>query len=127
MSETNPTVVFADDARVAVSGQKRILREAGPRGVLGEVAAEYGQLRARADQRAARADEKLPLAGRLLPMTRASDHAPFWDYAYPAVMLTDTAFLRNPNYHQPTDTPDTLDYTFLANSARALAAALAMG
>ncbi len=68
-----------------------------------------------------------PLAGRFLPMTRASDHAPFWDYAYPAVMLTDTAFLRNPNYHQPTDTPDTLNYAFLANTARALAAALAMG
>ncbi len=68
-----------------------------------------------------------PLAGRLLPMTRMSDHAPFWDYAYPAVMLTDTAFLRNPNYHQPTDTPDTLDYTFLANVTRALAAALALG
>ena len=33
----------------------------------------------------------------------------------------------NPNYHEPTDTPDTLDYTFLANTARALAAALATG
>ncbi len=68
-----------------------------------------------------------PLAGRFLPMTRASDHAPFWDYAYPAVMLTDTAFLRNPNYHQPTDTPETLDYGFLTNVTRALAAALVIG
>jgi hypothetical protein len=25
-------------------------------------------------------------------------------------MLTDTSFLRNPNYHESTDLPDTLDY-----------------
>ncbi len=68
-----------------------------------------------------------PLAGCLTPITRMSDHAPFWDYGYPAVMLTDTAFLRNPHYHQPTDTPETLDYTFLANVTRVLTAALAMG
>ena len=29
-------------------------------------------------------------------------------------MITDTAFLRNPNYHLPTDTADTLNYQFLA-------------
>ena len=29
-------------------------------------------------------------------------------------MVTDTAFLRNPNYHEPTDTPDTLDYRRMA-------------
>lgn len=67
---------------------------------------------------------RVPLRGYLMPMTRMSDHAPFWDWGYPAVMLTDTAFLRNPNYHQPTDTPDTLDYAFLANVARALIASL---
>lgn len=68
-----------------------------------------------------------PLAGRLTPMVRASDHAPFWDYGYPAVMLTDTAHLRNPNYHQPTDTPNTLDYSFLTQVTRALTATLATG
>jgi hypothetical protein len=31
-----------------------------------------------------------------------------------ALMVTDTAFLRNPNYHEPTDTPDTLDYRRMA-------------
>jgi hypothetical protein len=35
----------------------------------------------------------------LLPEVRLSDHANFWDAGYPAVMLTDTAFMRNPNYH----------------------------
>lgn len=41
---------------------------------------------------------------------RRSDNSSFWDQGYPALMVTDTSFLRNPNYHQPTDTPDTLDY-----------------
>lgn len=51
----------------------------------------------------------VPLGGYLLPETRLSDHASFWDQGYPAIMLTDTAFLRNPNYHGPRDTMETLD------------------
>lgn len=43
-----------------------------------------------------------------------SDHWSFWEHRFPAVMITDTSFLRNPNYHQPTDTPDTLDYERMA-------------
>jgi len=43
-----------------------------------------------------------------------SDHRSFWQLGLPAVMVTDTAFLRNPNYHSTTDTPDTLDYRRLA-------------
>lgn len=43
-----------------------------------------------------------------------SDHASFWQFEVPAVMWTDTAEFRNPNYHQKTDTPDTLDYEFTA-------------
>ncbi len=65
-----------------------------------------------------------PLRGWILPMIRWSDHAPFWDRGYPALMLTDTAPLRNPHYHQPTDTPETLDYVFLTSVARALLAAV---
>jgi aminopeptidase YwaD len=56
----------------------------------------------------------LPDTGASLPVARLSDHSPFWDHGYPALMLTDTAFFRNPHYHQPSDTPDTLDYSFLA-------------
>jgi len=65
-----------------------------------------------------------PFSGRILPMTRWSDHAPFWDRGYPALMLTDTVPLRNPHCHQPTDTPDTLDYDFLTRVTRALLAAI---
>ncbi|MCA9190797.1 MAG: M28 family peptidase [Planctomycetales bacterium] len=41
---------------------------------------------------------------------RLSDNSSFWDQKYPALMLTDTSFLRNPNYHLSSDTPETLDY-----------------
>lgn len=43
-----------------------------------------------------------------------SDHLSFWAEGWPGVMVTDTAFLRNPHYHQPTDTVDTLDPLRLA-------------
>ncbi len=43
-----------------------------------------------------------------------SDHWSFWQNGLPGLMVTDTAFLRNPNYHQATDTPDTLDYRRMA-------------
>lgn len=42
-----------------------------------------------------------------------SDHVGFWLQGYDALLLTDTADFRNPNYHQPTDTSATLDYTFM--------------
>ncbi|MFO0799767.1 MAG: M20/M25/M40 family metallo-hydrolase [Gemmataceae bacterium] len=57
-----------------------------------------------------------------------SDHAPFWRAGLPALMWTDTSEFRNRHYHQPTDTPDTLDYDFLANVTRlALARTLTRG
>lgn len=39
-----------------------------------------------------------------------SDHWSFWQEGYPAIMVTNTAMMRNPNYHRPTDLPETLDY-----------------
>ena len=56
----------------------------------------------------------VPLRGRTLPDTRRSDHSPFWDQGYNALMATDTSFLRNPHYHLPSDTIATLDLAFLA-------------
>jgi hypothetical protein len=66
----------------------------------------------------------LPFNGRLLPETRLSDHASFWDAGLPALMVTDTAFFRNPNYHLPSDTIDTLDFTFMAELVKSLELAL---
>lgn len=45
-----------------------------------------------------------------IPGIDFSDHQNFWKFGFPAVMITDTAFFRNPNYHKRTDTIDTLDF-----------------
>jgi hypothetical protein len=60
----------------------------------------------------------VPDNGNLLQATRLSDHSPFWDAGYPALMITDTSFLRNPHYHTPGDTVDTLDPVFLESVAQ---------
>jgi len=49
-----------------------------------------------------------------------SDHTSFRRLGFPAVMVTDTAFLRNPRYHTRHDTADTLDYERMADVVRAL-------
>jgi len=67
----------------------------------------------------------VPFNGYLLPDTRRSDNARFWDAGWAALMVTDTADLRNPHYHRPTDTPETLDYTFLGKVVEAVAKAAA--
>lgn len=66
----------------------------------------------------------VPGNGELLPDTRRSDHTSFWEQGFPAVMLTDTANFRNPNYHQPTDTIETLNLDFMAQVADGVAAAV---
>jgi hypothetical protein len=63
------------------------------------------------------------------PLTSAltrSDNGPFWLARIPALMLTDTADLRNPNYHSAADTPETLDPKFLTGSTRAALAGAAL-
>jgi hypothetical protein len=45
-----------------------------------------------------------------LPGVGWSDQWSFWQHGYDAIMVTDTAIFRNPNYHTPHDTPETLDY-----------------
>jgi hypothetical protein len=62
----------------------------------------------------------VPFNGRIMPAIRLSDHASFWDKGYKAVMITDSAFYRNPNYHLPSDTPETLDYGFMAELVESL-------
>ena len=56
----------------------------------------------------------------IVPDTRRSDHASFWDYGYKAIMVTDTANLRNPHYHLPSDTLNTIDLDFLTGVCRGL-------
>ncbi|MGK7950433.1 MAG: M28 family peptidase [Xenococcaceae cyanobacterium] len=61
-----------------------------------------------------------PNNGHSIQATRRSDHSPFWDRGYRAMMVTDTAFLRNPHYHKPSDTIDTLNLDFLTNVCKSL-------
>ena len=75
-----------------------------------------------------RGARKMPLFSICLPEKineiRLSDNSSFWDQGYPALMLTDTSFLRNPNYHQSTDTPDTLNYPRMTEVTLGVASAM---
>ena len=62
----------------------------------------------------------VPLNGWILPAVRLSDHASFWDQGFKAVMVTDSAFFRNPHYHTAADTMDRLDYEFMAELVASL-------
>jgi aminopeptidase YwaD len=53
-----------------------------------------------------------------IPDILRSDHAPFLAINVPSIMLTDTANFRNPNYHKPTDTIDTLNLDRYVRSVR---------
>jgi len=61
----------------------------------------------------------------VMPEMRFSDHLCYWDEGFPALMLTDTALFRNPNYHRHTDTVDTLDFKAMASITENLVSALA--
>ncbi|MGE5402119.1 MAG: M20/M25/M40 family metallo-hydrolase [Ignavibacteriales bacterium] len=63
--------------------------------------------------------------GEAVSFLRRSDHAPFWDNGFKALMLTDCAEYRNPNYHKASDTIGTLDFSFMANIVKATVATIA--
>ena len=60
----------------------------------------------------------------LLPGVDLSDHYNFWKSGYNAVMITDTAFYRNREYHSPFDTEDRLDYTRMGKVVQGVYAAI---
>jgi len=53
-----------------------------------------------------------------------SDHLNFWHFGYPAVLITDTSFMRNTAYHTKQDTADRLDYEKMAEVVKGLFQAL---
>ncbi len=61
-------------------------------------------------------------APAFVPGVDFSDHWSFWQAGYPALMVTDTAFYRSDHYHEPSDTPATLDMPRLARVTVGLAA-----
>lgn len=56
----------------------------------------------------------------LLPGIDFSDHLNYWQEGFPAFMVTDTAFMRNQNYHLAGDTYDKLDYGRMAKVVQAV-------
>ncbi|MCV3214128.1 M28 family peptidase [Plectonema radiosum NIES-515] len=68
----------------------------------------------------------IPLKGLLTPDTLRSDHAPFWYQGVGAVLVTDTANLRSPYYHQASDTPKTIERSFFTGSAQIVVNATTM-
>jgi len=59
----------------------------------------------------------VPGSGEGMDEVRLSDHSAFWDKGVSALMITDTGFLRNPNYHLASDTIGTLDFEFMKKVA----------
>lgn len=62
----------------------------------------------------------LPANGWILPDARLSDHSPFWDEGFPALLVTDTSFYRNPYYHTQEDKIEILDLDFLGKVTEAV-------
>jgi len=83
------------------------------------VVSNYGSLGlTRRVKKAMTAASDLPVrsmnAPAFIPGVDFSDHHPYWDAGYDAVMITDSAFNRNRAYHTPGDTADRLDYRRMA-------------
>ncbi len=68
--------------------------------------------------------EKLT-APSLLPGIDFSDHKNYWKFGYQAIMITDTSFYRNHNYHETSDTIETLDFSKMAEVTRGIYFAIA--
>jgi hypothetical protein len=67
----------------------------------------------------------VPGNGELVPDLRRSDHTPFWEGGYQALMLTDGADFRNQNYHTPGDSLYTLNLDFMQQVVKTAVATLA--
>lgn len=59
-----------------------------------------------------------------IPGVDFSDHRNYWKFGYDAVMITDTAFYRNPHYHEVSDTMETLDFSKIQEVVKGLVWAL---
>jgi len=58
--------------------------------------------------------EGMALPASLIGRIQGNDAAAYWQFGYPAVLITDGGEYRNPNYHRASDLPDSLDYQSMA-------------
>lgn len=66
----------------------------------------------------------------IIPGASWSDHWSFWQFDYPALMITDTLPFRDPAYHSAGDTAERLDYrrmTLVAEGLKKVISQLASG
>jgi hypothetical protein len=101
----------------------------GNKGNFAVVAADYGDIGlTRTVKKAMISAGTLPVHSINAPAIVAgvdfSDHWSFWEHGYPAVMITDSAFYRNGNYHSTKDIPEKLDYTRMAKLVDQVEAAI---
>jgi Zn-dependent M28 family amino/carboxypeptidase len=101
----------------------------GNRGNFIVVAADYGNIElTRKVKKAMLGASTLPVhsinAPSFLPGIDFSDHLNYWANDFAAVMITDTAFYRNANYHTTKDTPEKLDYKRMATVVDGVSAAV---
>jgi hypothetical protein len=68
----------------------------------------------------------LPVLKLVLPSAVFSDHSPFWDQGYSAIMGIESEPVVNPYYHKTTDTLDTLNLEFTASATKAVLATAAV-
>jgi len=64
------------------------------------------------------------VAPDFIPGLNYSDHWSFWREGYPAVMVTDTAYMRYKHYHKSSDLPEHLDYQKMAQVIHGLSKAI---
>jgi hypothetical protein len=60
------------------------------------------------------------VAPGFIPGIDWSDHWPFAQHGFQAMMVTDTAVFRYPHYHRRTDTPEKVDYERLARITKGI-------
>lgn len=58
---------------------------------------------------------QVPWSATLFAGINFSDHRSYWAHDWPAMMITDTAFFRNLEYHKEGDTANRLDYRKMAD------------
>jgi hypothetical protein len=63
-----------------------------------------------------------PDRGGTVPNAFKGDQAVFWANGYQALLLTDTGSSRYPDYHASGDSPDKLNYAFIADVCRGVVA-----
>ncbi|MGB9627800.1 MAG: M28 family peptidase [Thermodesulfobacteriota bacterium] len=86
----------------------------------------YVSLIKRGIKRHSRMDARSLTAPEFFGGINLSDNYSFWRHGYKAVMITDTSFFRNRNYHQETDTIDTLNFEQMAELVKGLSHTLSM-